>query len=165
MSESSVGGFLNLREFQLVDCRFSKCELPSIGGHLVHHFVQTPALISHLASQREQHEVIESWSLNSVLLLVFELESPYLFTWSFEVSKSKLALDWLSLAFSSDRSCLSVSVPSKDALATFLGVSLASSLLVARFSSLISSADFSSTLAGSYSKHLFWQHGNMSSFA
>ena len=32
ISESAVGGFLNLREFQLVDYKFSKCELPSTIG-------------------------------------------------------------------------------------------------------------------------------------
>ena len=43
MSVSAVGGFLNLREFQLVDWRFSKLELPSTAGHLVHHLL--PAAI------------------------------------------------------------------------------------------------------------------------
>ena len=66
MSVSAVGGFLNLREFQFVDYRFSKWELPSIGGHLVHHLVHTPSLISHLASHSEQHDVIDNWSLKSV---------------------------------------------------------------------------------------------------
>jgi hypothetical protein len=44
ISVSSVGGFLNLREFQFVDYRFSKCELPSTGGHFVHQPVETPSL-------------------------------------------------------------------------------------------------------------------------
>ena len=51
MSESSVGGFLNRKLFQLVDCRFSKCELPSIGGHLRNQAVQTPARSESLTPQ------------------------------------------------------------------------------------------------------------------
>jgi len=38
---SSVGGGLNLSEFQFVDCKFSKCEWPSIAGILVHQPVLT----------------------------------------------------------------------------------------------------------------------------
>jgi hypothetical protein len=38
---SSVGGGLNLSEFQFVDCKFSKCECPSIARILVHQPVLT----------------------------------------------------------------------------------------------------------------------------
>jgi hypothetical protein len=44
ISLSAEGGFLNLKEFQLVDYKFSKCECPSIGGHFVHQPVETPTL-------------------------------------------------------------------------------------------------------------------------
>ena len=38
---SSVGGGLNLSEFQFVDCKFSKWEFPSMGGIFVHQPVVT----------------------------------------------------------------------------------------------------------------------------
>jgi len=41
---SKVGGGLNLREFQFVDYKFSKCECPSIGGIFVHQPVLTAGL-------------------------------------------------------------------------------------------------------------------------
>ena len=44
ISLSAEGGFLNLKEFQFVDYKFSKCECPSIGGHFVHQPVETPTL-------------------------------------------------------------------------------------------------------------------------
>ena len=61
MLESSVGGFLNLREFQLVDWRFSKCEFPSIGGHLRNQAVQIPPkCLSSTPFRIEEQEVTSS---------------------------------------------------------------------------------------------------------
>ena len=61
MLESSLGGFLNRREFQLVDWMFSKCELPPIGGHLRNQAVQIPLkCLSSTPLRIEEQEVTSS---------------------------------------------------------------------------------------------------------
>ena len=61
ISEDSEGGGLNLRLFQFVDYKFSKCELPSRGGHLRNQAVQTPArCLSSTQPRKEEFEVTSS---------------------------------------------------------------------------------------------------------
>ena len=73
ISVSTEGGFLNLREFQFVDCKFSKWETPSMGGHFTHHLVLIPALTWQKWPQLAHAESSDPSTLSLDFLSIFSI--------------------------------------------------------------------------------------------
>lgn len=133
MLVSSVGGFLNLKLFQFVDCKFSKCELPSMGGHLRNQAVQMPSRCS--SSQRPRNDEFEVTSSRfderySPLLDKFLTSSPGLEVASVAAAARRLLLDKNFGAFTGVRPALApLTLPGEVDCSSFSKICSAYSLL------------------------------------